>query len=178
MASNYEAAKLYQFLISPEADSLVMSFKGNKATQKNIQRLKGFYDFIQKLEQKSKMPSETHQEYERKRNEYVEKHAARDADGNIIREAAGTKLANVVEFNKDMEALMSSYKDVIEEHQAKLAEWEEYVHTDYEGKIEMIDEKDIEFSKLSKVGFEALQTMIIQPPDEEDQKEVSEDTES
>lgn len=181
MASNIESALLYRFLISEAADSLVLTFKGNIAVQKNVRSMKDFYNSITAIESKQLRSSEGHMEYLRKYNQYVQENAARDETGNIIKTEAGTKLANVEAFNKNMEILMTTYKEVIEEHQKKLQEWEEYVQSEYEGTIAMIDESDVQFKFLSKKQFEALSVMINQPEEEiaknsSDSDKVSEDT--
>jgi hypothetical protein len=181
MASNIEAALLYQFLTSEAADSLVLTLDGNIAVQKNIRNIKDFFNSITVIEMKQKKSSESYNEYLRKYNQYIEEYAARDADGNMIKAAGGLKLANPEEFNKNMEALMTTYRDVIDEHQRKLQEWEDYVQSEYEGTIAMINASDVKFSMLSKKQYESLSVMINKPKekivkDSSDSEKVSEDT--
>ena len=181
MASNIEVALLYQFLTSGAADSVLLTLKGNIEVQKNIRNIKDFYNSITIIEAKQKRFSESYAEYLRKYNQYIDKYSARDEHGNPIKTEGGIKLANADEFNKNMEILMTTYKDVIEEHQKKLQEWEEYVQSEYEGTLAMIDASDVQFDKLSKKQFEALSVMINQPEekivkDSSDSEKVSEDT--
>lgn len=162
MVTNIEAAKLYGFLVSPKADTLEMTFNGNLATQDNIQSMQGFYKSITALEAKVQKPTDAYLEYQRKRQECIDKHAAKDEEGNVVKVGEGVRIENVEEFNKDMEALMSACKPIIEEHENKLREWQEYLLSLYEGDIKIIDQSDVVFKTMSKADFEAFKVMIKQ----------------
>lgn len=175
MITNFEVALLYKFLISPKADYLVLTFKGNLAVQKNIKNISGFYEFLTALEMKQKKSSDSYLEYDRKYKQCIQEHASRDENGQVIEKDQGILLNDVEEFNKDMEVLMSTYREVIDEHQNKLKEWEDYIQSEYEGEILMIEESDVEFGKLSKADFQAFSIMIRDPQAAE---EVPEETSS
>lgn len=162
MITNIEAAKLYGFLVSPKADTLEMTFNGNLAVQANIQGIKAFYQSVTALESKVQKPSEGYLEFQRKRQECIDKHAAKDEEGNVIKVGEGIRIENVDEFNKDMEALMVTCKPIIEEHEKKVREWQEYLLSPYEGDIKIIDQSDVVFKTLPKSDFEAFKVMIKQ----------------
>lgn len=160
MVTNLEAAKLYRFLKTPAADQLVLTLKGNLAVQEVLRNTKDFYESVTAIEVKHSQPSEAYQEYLRKRDEYISKHAAKDTEGNPIVEQSGTRIADVEAFNADMEVLMSTCRETIEEHQHKLQEWQNYLTSPYDGKISIIKMSDVEINKLSKEDFESFKVMI------------------
>jgi hypothetical protein len=183
MVTNFQAAMLYKFLASPVANELTMSLKGNLAVQRNLRGLKDFFESVVELEGKYKLPSEGYQEFERRKNELIMKHALKDEEGKPIQAAGGLRISNVEGFNKDMNDLMEASKEIIEEHQNKLREWEEFAAAEVDIPIIKIGEADIKFDKISKADFESLVVMIegldlgeVEEV-EEDEKEPEEDLE-
>ena len=166
MASNFEAALLYRFLISPSADTLVLNLRGNVAVQKNIRQLKGFFESISAVEKKQKEPSEGYLEFLKRREALINQCASRDDHGAIVQVPGGTKIEKTEEFNKGLEDLMISCKEFIDEHTQKLQEWEDYSSSECDIKISMIDEVDVKGADLSKKEFEIFSIMLKSPVEE------------
>ena len=173
MITNFEAAKLYRFLKTPVADQLVLTLKGNLAVQEILRNTKDFYESVTAIEAKQTQPSPAYQEYLRKRDEYIAKHAAVDSEGNRVVEKGGTRIADVQAFNRDMEVLMSTCQKDIEEHQRKLQEWQAYLTAPYEGKISIIQLADVEIDKLSKEDFESFKVMIKEFQEEPEEQDLN-----
>jgi hypothetical protein len=180
MVTNFQAAMLYKFLASPVANELNMSLKGNLAVQRNLRGLKDFFESVVELEGKYKLPSEGYQEFDRRKNELIREYALKDEEGNPIQAAGGLRIGKVADFNKAMNDLMEASKEIIEEHQNKLREWEEFAASEVDIPIIKIGEADIKFDKISKADFESL-IVMIEGLDlgevEEDEKEPEEDLE-
>ena len=178
MVTNFQAAMLYKFLVSPAANELVMTLKGNLAVQRNIRGLKDFFESVVELEGKYKLPSEGYQEFDRRKNDLVMKHAKKDDAGDPIQVGGGFQVEDVAGFNKEMNDLMESSKELVEEQSNKLREWEEFSQAETDISIIKIEESDIQFDKISKVDFESLVVMFegmdLDPVTEEVSKAVEE----
>ena len=78
---------------------------------------------------------------------------------------------------------MADNKEVIEAFVQRSKEWEEYLLSETDVNIIMIEEKDVQFDKISKEDFEALSVMLdlgleeeLSSPAEEVVEETVEET--
>ena len=160
MPTNFQLARLYRFLSSEQSNDLEFSLRGNVAVQRNIRALKDFFESLVDLEVKYKTPSEEYKEFENKRNDLIKEHAVKDDKGEPLAEKGGIRIQDAEAFNKALGVLVGEYTEVIEAQKSKANEWEEYLHSDSDIEIAMIEESDMKFDTLSKVNFETLSVMV------------------
>ena len=87
-------------------------------------------------------------EFNAKKQELAEKHAARDEQGNVQKNEVGIFIRNIEEFNKELAELTTEYKDAVDE----IAEFDSFLNKETETEV-----------KFMKVSYKDMPT-----PDEDD----------
>lgn len=109
------------------------------AIAKNIDRIKGEVDLVQKAIN----PSEEFQEYETKRVDLATKYAEKDENGKPITQNNAFVISDRSTFAKKFSALRAEYASVIEEQDKKLVEYEELLEEEVEHELHKVKMEDI-----------------------------------
>ena len=80
-------------------------------------------------------------EFNAKKQELAEKHAARDEQGNVLKNEVGIFIRNIEEFNKELAELTTEYKDAVDE----IAEFDAFLNKE--------TETEVKFMKVSVQEF-------------------------
>jgi hypothetical protein len=160
MTTNYQAAKLYQFLDSDVANSLSLNLPGSVAVAKNKFALKPVYESLIDAEKRYKTPSERYIAFEKLRQALVLECAVRDESGNPIIEGDRTRLIDPLTFQTKYNDLVSEYLQDIEEFQSKISQWEKFLMEEADVKIIKIQEKDVSYESMKKADVDAFLVML------------------
>lgn len=126
------------------------------AIAKNIDRIKGEVELVQK----ALNPSEEFQEYENKRIELGKRYAEKDANGKPIVDNGAFIITDIASFSKKFLALKKEHSTAIEEQQKKLAEYEALLDEEVEHELHKVKMEDIPESMAKNMV--ALYPIIIE----------------
>jgi len=164
--TNFQAANFYK--LSQTKEFGLISFKHPKEylwVQKNVKNMKELYEFLAEAEKKAIQPSVEYVEFESERIAAISPYLVKDEQGNVFQdENGGVKPIDGMEKTAEVifKGLIEKHRPAIEEHNAKLMAWTDFLNSDCETQIILIPFDDVTLPEegFNKNKFDILSLML------------------